>query len=470
MVAGQVRHERGAGAAPAEPRPSRLGFYLTALIILTAGLLGGRAAGTPLSEALFRVLATWLLLWLAFQPHRAAHSWLINSALLLMVATLLIGAFQLIPLPEAWWRSLSGAPVAAELLRLAGEGGGARPISLNIDGTRETILTLLPPFAVFLAVLELDARERQRLAFLLMVVAAISIVIGLLQFSSRSAFYFYRTNHEGYSTGIFSNRNHQADLTLIGALLASAFYAQARREQARMSPIAIVLAAGVLALVVLNIIAAASRTGVLMAFPVIIACAAIAFGDRLRNKWSLAAGTAAVVGLGAYLATRPDLLDRVFRRFGATSDARFETWPTVVGLVPDYLPFGSGLGTFVPAYQAVENLDLVGPRYLNHAHNDYLEIALELGLPGMALVGCFLLLFAWAALNTLRASTPAADRPLAFAAVVSIGVLLAHSVVDYSLRTSCLAVGLALLFGILMPLPAQWRRGSDGLAEGAANA
>ena len=44
------------------------------------------------------------------------------------------------------------------------------------------------------------------------------------------------------------------------------------------------------------------------------------------------------------------------------------------------------------------------------------------------------------------------------AAAAGIVVLLAHSVVDYSLRTSSLAITFALLMGLLMPLPATGAR------------
>ncbi|HEV2747327.1 MAG TPA: O-antigen ligase family protein, partial [Allosphingosinicella sp.] len=454
MLKRRARPGPSANMSYAERAPSRLGFWLAAALVVCGVALGGRSGGTPLSEALMRILAVGLLVWLAFAPRRAAGSRLVNASLILMVATLVVAALQLVPLPEGLWRSMSGGPVAANILESAGESIGLRPLTLNIDGTRETILTLLPPFALFLAVIELDAADRRRLALFVLIIAAASVVVGLLQFASRTGLYPYETTHEGYSVGLFSNRNHQADLTLIAALLGSAFYAGRKKSPQSTAAVAL-LGLAFFAIIGLNLMAAASRGGILMALPALSACAVILFGGELRKTSTLAAGLGIVVVASIYLIMRPDLFAHIFERFGAAGDdARLETWPDVLRVIQMYLPFGSGLGTFVPVYQAIENLDLVGERYLNHAHNDYLEIALEMGIPGILLVGCFFILFLWAAKNALLGPADRAYRLLCGAAVVGIVVLLGHSVVDYPMRTSTLALVFALLFGLLMPLPA----------------
>jgi O-antigen ligase len=468
-----VRATKGS-AEPASPRGI---FTIAAAMVLCAAALGGRAGGTNLSEALFQVLGVWLLLLLAFAPRRAASSRLVEASLYLMIATLLLSLFQLIPLPQGLWTSLSGEPVAASVYQAAGQGIGWRPLTLDIDATRDTIMTLLPPFALFLAMVEMNARERKWLALIVLAVASVSIVLGLLQFASRTALYPYPTTHEGYSVGVFSNRNHQADFTLIAALLASAFYASRKPDGKPGGMLPVLVGLGLFALVALNLMAAASRTGLLLAVPAFGACAVLAFGSRLRRKSGLISAIAVVAVAAVFLALRPDLFTHVSDRFSDTNDLRFETWPYIVQLITQYLPFGSGLGTFVPVYQSIESLDLVGPRYFNHAHNDYLEVALEMGIPGLILVGCFFALFAWAGWRAFRDMTRRDYRPFCAAAVIAILLLLAHSAVDYSLRTSTLAVTLAVLMGLLMPLPeteTRRRRGdqpwdADGADEQVAH-
>jgi O-antigen ligase len=446
---------------------SRFGFRLTATLLVVCVAFGGRSAGTPLSEALMRMLAVGLLLWLAFAPRRAADSKLIIASVLLILATLVAGALQLLPLPEGLWSSLSGGPIAADLLRASVGEVGWRPLTLNIDNTRETLLTLLPPFALFLAVIEMDANDRRRLAFLVLILAALSVVVGLLQFASRTGMYPYDTTHEGYSVGLFSNRNHQADLTLIAALLAAAFFAGRKGGQAGAA--GTLVAVALLAVIALNLAAAASRTGIMLAIPAFLLGGWIAFGKQARSKWTLVAAAALVVIAVTAVMMRPDLFAHVSDRFASTTDdTRFEAWPEVWKVIKLYLPLGSGLGTFVPVHQSIENLDMVSDRYLNHAHNDYLEILLEMGVVGVLLVAWFFVLLAWALKDNLLA--PAVTeryRALSLAAAGGIAILLAHSVVDYSLRTSTLMAVFALFFAILMPLPErepgrgrQGRRGS----------
>ena len=54
------------------------------------------------------------------------------------------------------------------------------------------------------------------------------------------------------------------------------------------------------------------------------------------------------------------------------------------------LPFGTGLGSFVPVYAVVEKESDVFAGFANRAHNDLAEILLETGLFGLVLLVAFL--------------------------------------------------------------------------------
>ena len=71
--------------------------------------------------------------------------------------------------------------------------------------------------------------------------------------------------------------------------------------------------------------------------------------------------------------------------------------------------------------------------YALHAHNDLLEVALELGVPGLLLAGIALVLLAWAVWQA-RAHTTRIALPV-FVICVAIAASLLHSLVDYPLRT-----------------------------------
>src|SRR5581483_9726291 len=95
--------------------------------------------------------------------------------------------------------------------------------------------------------------------------------------------------------------------------------------------------------------------------------------------------------------------------------------------------------------------------YVNHAHDDYLETWLELGWPGLALIAAFL---AWWLVSVVRIGRNGRDddASLATAGAVVVGLLLAHSAVDYPLRTPALATLFALGCGLMVP-PSSRKRG-----------
>jgi O-antigen ligase len=106
------------------------------------------------------------------------------------------------------------------------------------------------------------------------------------------------------------------------------------------------------------------------------------------------------------------------------------------------LPFGTGLGSFVPVYGVVEKESDIFAGFANRAHNDLAEILLETGVFGLILLVAFLAWFVSKAYNVwLTRKIGAHDSQLLLqrAATLIIFLLLAHSLVDYPLRTTALS-------------------------------
>ena len=110
----------------------------------------------------------------------------------------------------------------------------------------------------------------------------------------------------------------------------------------------------------------------------------------------------------------------------------------------------SGLGTFEEVYRRFEPAQDVTNAFINHAHNDYLEIAVELGAPGLALIVLFL---GWWLLCLLRLLGGGAS-PYAWAGWLAAGIILTHSGWDYPLRTAALST----VFALGCVLAARWPR------------
>jgi O-antigen ligase len=127
------------------------------------------------------------------------------------------------------------------------------------------------------------------------------------------------------------------------------------------------------------------------------------------------------------------------------------------------LPFGSGFGTFVPVYDEFAPRTLLAETYVNHAHNDWLELWLTGGAPAIILVLGFL---AWFGVATFRCwsggqpEAPVLDLALTQAASIVTVLLLLHSVVDYPLRTPTLSVLFAMACAFLI-LPRRIERSAQ---------
>ena len=90
-----------------------------------------------------------------------------------------------------------------------------------------------------------------------------------------------------------------------------------------------------------------------------------------------------------------------------------------------------------------------------HAHNDYAELALETGVPGIFIM---LLFLAWWGGAVWRVWRSVEAGPFARAASIASAAILAHSLVDFPLRTAaisaCFGMCLALLADRRAPPPA----------------
>jgi O-antigen ligase len=129
---------------------------------------------------------------------------------------------------------------------------------------------------------------------------------------------------------------------------------------------------------------------------------------------------------------------------GGGEEGRLTYIPPVLELVQKYFPFGSGFGTFPTVFKIDEPDNMLRLSYLNHAHNDVLEILVEGGVVSAALALGFMVV--WLA-HSMKAWTTRVDvanndriQQARLGSVLS-GLLLLGSATDYPLRTpACAAI------------------------------
>ena len=78
-----------------------------------------------------------------------------------------------------------------------------------------------------------------------------------------------------------------------------------------------------------------------------------------------------------------------------------------------HLPWGSGIGSFVPAFQQALPDTLLLPTYINAAHNDYAQVWLESGIAGLlAAIFCFAALARSHVTHALHHEDPGHSSPV----------------------------------------------------------
>jgi len=111
---------------------------------------------------------------------------------------------------------------------------------------------------------------------------------------------------------------------------------------------------------------------------------------------------------------------------------RFEIWDNTLILIKDNLWFGTGIGTFQYSYPRYQTGSINS--FYSHAHNNYLELAAEMGVAGtMSVIICLITLFSQAIKKLIRQS----DRQLqaiGTGALAGCFSLLIHEITDFNLH------------------------------------
>ncbi len=452
-------------------------FGLCAFAMTFSILLGGATRSGYLSDAVLQVLSLPLLLvslWRIVDLQSGALG-KFRWELVFCGAILLLPLLQLVPLPAFVWSTLPGRGAVASVFDLLGDGMPWMPISVSPEATRLGALSLLPPIAIFLGCVLLGYRERRLMSIFVLSVGLVSVFLGLVQVSQgpTSPLRFFEFTNPTEAVGFFANRNHFAALLYALTLLAAAWAVDsafnARSAEGRYDPAAV--AALVASFTVLVILVAAqgmarSRAGLGLTIIALFGALMLAYSDRrvmprsgsrsslgvTPAKLLLGASTLAVVFIVQFT------LYRVLDRFtDLVEDSRLAFARNTIEAARANMPFGSGIGTFVPVYAMYEKYqDVLANTYANHAHNDFLELWLETGVVGGALIVLFVI---WLLSKCLKVWRPLPreqfeiDHSLSRAATVIIGLIMVHSFFDYPLRTDAMMAVLAFACALLIDPP-----------------
>jgi len=453
-------------------RKSGIVLCSTAIVLVCSLLLGGGTRGGFLSDAVLELIAIPALFislaslvdgWQS-GTERPRPLW----ALAFCFSIAFVPLLQLVPLPPWIWTRLPGREEVAGILDLFGRQLPWMPISVSPQDTWMSFLSLLAPLAVFLGVIQLGFRERRALSLVILGVGVVSVFVGLLQVAQgeSSSLRFFAITNRDEAVGFFANRNHFAALVYVLLPFTAAWaleigftgmgsWTAARNAQ----PAKIVALTAILTLFVILLAGEAvarSRAGLGLTMVALVGVFALLFGDR-RNAFTATPRKLLIAAIVvAFMFIVQFALYRVLDRFAddPLADARITFVRNTIHAATAFMPFGTGVGTFVPVYGMFEKTeDLLANAYANHAHNDILESWLETGIVGPVLMVLFGIWFGDASVKLWRRSAlrrSEFDLSLARAATVAIGLLLAHSAVDYPLRTGAMMAIFAFCCALLI--------------------
>lgn len=437
--------------AGAERRRIDLLSGLTVLLLAAALLFGGASREHAIQLMTLELLSLpviGLALWRLALEERLAT---LAAPLAIFLAIAAVPLIQLVPLPADVWSSLPGRAELADGMRLAGVQTNAAPISLAPFETIYDALALLIPAGIFLGAAAVGSAERRLLVGVVVIGATISLALGALQLAggADSPLRFYPTTNEDSAVGVFANRNHLAALLVVTLPLLAIWTLELSRERRQRVLFAVVVGMALFSLVIVGVAITRSRAGLLLTVPALVASLVLMLRNARSGRVSQTVAGATLVTLATVAAVSVFALGPVLQRFSALGDEeRAAVWPSVIDGAQHFAPVGAGIGTFEEAYRIGEPLELVSNTYLNHAHNDYLELWFEAGWLGLAVLGVFAVWVVW---RSVAVWSQAAGRGqgLAQAASVVVILLALHSVVDYPLRTPAMAAVFALMCALL---------------------
>jgi O-antigen ligase len=413
--------------------------------------MGGGARADILSLLVLRpltvALAAWALVGLRRRDVAGFGSWLILAACVVAVPLL-----QLVPLPPAVWQALPGRELITAIYLETGQDHPWRPFTLDPQMTRNALWSLAAPLAALaLAIRGGSAGQRVMLRAVL-IAGLTSGLLGVVQYASgtSSPLYFYRISNFGSAVGLFANRNH-AGVFLACMFPLLAVFAVTGRDERKRRP-RLIGAVAMAAALVPMIFTTGSRAGLITGAIGLVGAGLVArtrLGEVLsfervpRSRRLLLAlgGVGFLVFCAVFVGLNPgNSLDRLLGGPDSATELRWPIWRATLGVIIHVFPWGTGFGGFPQVFKIYEPDSLLGPVYINHAHNDFLEVTLDGGIAGVILLVAALGLIARDTWRVWRAAPSRSEIILARAASVALCQLVLASAFDYPLRTPLMAV------------------------------
>jgi O-antigen ligase len=332
-------------------------------------------------------------------------------------------------------------PLWAQTARALGrvvEGG----IALDLLAAESRLLRLLSYAGIFWIAAQHAASGRRArvLIDVCAVIGAVYAAYGLVVFlsGSETILGYDKWAYHGYLTSTFVNRNHFATFAGLSALCAAAALARRLEDGARIWSALLrrdaLLYVAALVLCLAALFATASRAGIAATAAGFAVWYLFRVDTTPTRRYAALAAIVAVVAAALYF---------VFGwRSEGTLDENFETrmrvYRAAIALIEARPWLGYGLGSFGAAFATLRTHEIT--QIWTEAHNVYLELALEFGMPAvLAFLGAQIWIIAVCARKH-------ASR-IAVVALGAAATIALHSAIDFSVQIPAVAALWAALLG-----------------------
>jgi len=440
-------------------------FCVTAAVLVFGGT-------EPISFAVVEIVLLGAVLAVLIRSKDFGWAGSLRSA---AVPASLIGLviFQLLPLPGGLVRLLRPDNPALGAALPGGEHPYFSNLSIAPYNTRIHLILLVCCAAVFFfaRMLGQDRASRRRLVMWLVALGTFEALYGLVQYLTgwQRIFGYVKKYNLEEATGTYINRNHFAGFLelVIPFGVALVLYENAKLPRkvvpGRNARIKRVLGGRKLSRIGMWLLAATvmvagllfslSRMGIIAAVASLAVMAAFSGFQRKAGLWFAAGIMACGIILVLWMGAGPVLgrFGTISEEYTSADESRWSLWKDTARMIGGHPLLGSGLGTFPVAFTRVQSTFL--GQFVNHAHNDYLEFASDLGIPAAALFfGSTGALLVHVARKT-ASSDVSFERAMALGCLGSIAAILLHSLTDFNLYIPANALVFSLILGLAASIP-----------------
>lgn len=359
---------------------------------------------------------------------------------------LFIAFLQIIPLPASLVEFMS--PNAHALQSLA--FSPVFYLSIDVGQSQINFFKSLAYFCLFISILILinDERTIRLLLTTMLAAGAFQALYGAFEILTGTTHSLvFDIPVEEVATGSFVYKNHFANFLMlsasagIGLIVATLQRNQTSSSRDLMRNVVNALLGSkaliriCLAIMVIGLVMSRSRMGnaaFFIAMTLIGLLALILIKQRSRGLTIL---IVSMLVIDLFIVSAWFGLDKVQQRLTETSlaqEGRDEVVIDALPMIADYPIFGSGGGSFYSVFPMYKRADVYA--FYDHAHNDYLQMAIEYGPIALFLLACLVLYCLFKALKAMRERRHSIMKGTAFACSMGTIGMLIHMTVDFPIQ------------------------------------